>query len=136
MVLPPRTPQPEMLQRGLGAETQAPEVSSGERSRAGCGRQPEGLGSHAPRVGEQSATAEGTQEEVWAHRISKPPLFGRARGGKADRHRNIFLCALADPQRAGLRVSRHLLSGIQAVGANSSHFRLQRWAWPATTRVL
>ena len=36
MVPPPGTPQPEMLRRGLGTETQAPEVISRERTRAGC----------------------------------------------------------------------------------------------------
>ena len=35
LVQPPRAPQPEMLCRGLGTETQAPEVSSGERTRVG-----------------------------------------------------------------------------------------------------
>ena len=30
-----RIPQPKRLRRGLGTETQAPEVSSGERSRIG-----------------------------------------------------------------------------------------------------
>ena len=62
-----------MLGRGLGAETQALEVSSGKR-------QPEGLGSSVPRAVEQSARAKGTWEEVWAHRRSKAPLLGRARG--------------------------------------------------------
>ena len=32
----PQTLQPVMLRLGLGAETQAPEVSSGERNRIGC----------------------------------------------------------------------------------------------------
>ena len=59
-------------------------------------RQPEGLGSSAPPPGEWSATAEGTQEEkAWACGRSKLPLFGRARGGGADCHRNIFLCTRA-----------------------------------------
>ena len=31
----PGTPQPEMLRRGLGAKTQASEVSFGERTRVG-----------------------------------------------------------------------------------------------------
>ena len=43
-------------------------------------KQLEGLGSGAPRAGEWSATAEGNWEEVWAHRRSKVPLLGRARG--------------------------------------------------------
>ena len=32
-------------------------------------------------AGEWNATAEGTWEKVWAHRRSKAPLLGRARGG-------------------------------------------------------
>ena len=32
-VPPHQTPQPEMLGQGLGIETQAPEVSSGERTK-------------------------------------------------------------------------------------------------------
>ena len=32
----PQTPQPETLGQGLGTETQAPEVSSRERTRVGC----------------------------------------------------------------------------------------------------
>ena len=32
----PGTPQPETFRRGLGAETQALEVNSGERTRVGC----------------------------------------------------------------------------------------------------
>ena len=33
--------------------------------------------------------AEGTREKVWAHRRSKAPLLGRARGGGEDRHKNL-----------------------------------------------
>ena len=32
----PRKPHPEMLRQGLGAKTQAPEVSSRERTTVGC----------------------------------------------------------------------------------------------------
>ena len=32
----PQTPQPEIVGWGLGTETQAPEVGSGERTRIGC----------------------------------------------------------------------------------------------------
>ena len=35
---PPQKPQPEMLGQGLGAETQALEFSSGERTRVGYAR--------------------------------------------------------------------------------------------------
>ena len=43
-------------------------------------RQPAGLGSSVPWVREWDTTAKGTWEEVWAHRRSKVPLLGRARG--------------------------------------------------------
>ena len=36
LVFHPWTPQPEMLRWGLGAETQTPKVSLGERTRFGC----------------------------------------------------------------------------------------------------
>ena len=36
LVPPSGTPEPETLRRGLGAETQAPEVSYGERTRVSC----------------------------------------------------------------------------------------------------
>ena len=39
---------------------------------------------------EHSATAKGTWEEVWAHRRSKVPLLGRARGRGADHCRNLL----------------------------------------------
>ena len=47
-------------------------------------RQPEGLGSSKPQVGEWSTTAKGIWEEVWAHRRSKVPLLGRGREGGED----------------------------------------------------
>ena len=56
-------------------------------------RHPEGLESNAAQVGEQNATAKGTQEEVWAHRKTKAPLLGRVKGGGADHHRYIFPCS-------------------------------------------
>ena len=43
-------------------------------------RQPEEQGSGAPRLREGSATAEGTQEEVWACRRRKALLLKRSRG--------------------------------------------------------
>ena len=47
-----------MLGKGLGTETQTPEVSSRERTRLADWRQPERLGSGAPWAGVQSDTAE------------------------------------------------------------------------------
>ena len=73
LVPPPRTLQTEMLSWGLGMDTQAPEVSSGERTRLGCVETAWG-------VREQCTTAEGTQEESWVHR-RKVLLLGRARWG-------------------------------------------------------
>ena len=46
-------------------------------------RQPEGLGSGAPRAGEWSATAEIAWDETWAHR-GKAPLSGRLRRGRVE----------------------------------------------------
>ena len=82
------------------------------------GRQSEGLRSGVPGVREQRATAEGTQEEVWAQRRSKAPLLGRVAGGEVDRHRNIFPCTRADSQMAGclwlrISVARNQLRGLQ-----------------------
>ena len=72
-------------------------------------RQSEGLGSGAARDGKQSAVVWGNLEEVWAHRRSKPPLLGRARGRGVDHHRNVFLCTHIDSQRAGLEAASCLL---------------------------
>ena len=84
-------------------------------------RWPEGLESSAAWAGEWSATAKGTQEEVWLYRKTKPPLLGRARGGGADHHRNIFPYASTDSQSTGhlwhrLQVVGHLLHGVRAAG--------------------
>ena len=46
-----QTPQPEKLGRGLGTETQAPEVSTRERTRVGCLETASGLGSGGQGVG-------------------------------------------------------------------------------------
>ena len=48
---------------------------------------------------EQCTTAEGSREEVWAHRRSKGLSVGRARKVGVDHHRNIFLCAHMGCQR-------------------------------------
>ena len=65
-------------------------------------RQSEGLRSGAPRAGEQNITAEGNQEEIWAHSRSKASLLGRVREGGVDHHWNIFLCTCMDSCRVGL----------------------------------
>ena len=93
------------------------------------------------RDGEENATAKGTRE-VWPCRQNKMPLLGRIRGGGADHHKNNFLCTSMDSWRVGLWVMgpsclgygswfllcglsaiRHLLHGLQAVGANSPNSR-------------
>ena len=67
------------------------------------------LGSSGPRAGEWSATAKGTHVEVWAHRRCRVTLSGRASGGGADCHRNIFLCAPVDSWRVGVQMAnRHM----------------------------
>ena len=66
-------------------------------------KQPEGLGSDLPRAREQSTTAKGTQEEVWARGRSEAPLLGRARGRGTDRHKNVFQFILVDFRRVGYR---------------------------------
>ena len=78
---------------GLGTETQALEISSG----LAVWSQPKELGSSAPKAGEQSATAKGNQEEVWAHRRSRVPLLGRAERGVEHRYRNTFPCTCGAP---------------------------------------
>ena len=40
-------------------------------------------------AGKQNATAEGTQEEVWALRRGKAPLLGRSKGGGVGHHGNL-----------------------------------------------
>ena len=73
-------------------------------------------------AGEWNATAEGTQEKVWACRRSKAPLLGRVRGGWADGHRNLPAHASSGSQRAGhlcgrLLVSRSHLLGLREMGS-------------------
>ena len=81
-VPPPRTPQPEMLRRELGSETQALEV----RSR-------DGYMETAWGVREQCTTAKRTWEKVWTCRINKVLLLGRTRGGEADSQEDyLSLC--------------------------------------------
>ena len=53
-------------------------------------RQLEGLGNSMPWVCEQNTTAKGTWKDVWAHRRSKAPLWGRVRGRGEEHHRNFF----------------------------------------------
>ena len=74
---PPGTPQPEKLGWGLGAETQAPEVSPGETTGGG------GVGAtgRCATGGEWNTTAEGTPEEGQPCRRHTVPPLGRVRGG-------------------------------------------------------
>ena len=48
-----------------------------------------------------NATANGTQEKVWACRGSKEPLLGRVRGGEVDHHRNLPAHMHKGSQRVG-----------------------------------
>ena len=74
-----RTPHPEALGRGPGAETQAPEeVSSGERSRVGVGTA-SGAEERCARNPREARPARGAQEEVWPRRRRRTPL-GRGVG--------------------------------------------------------
>ena len=73
-------PQPETLEQGLVTETQAPEVSSGERNRVGSVEETEGLRSSVPWAGESHrATIKRMQVEAWTCWRRKTPLLGRAR---------------------------------------------------------
>lgn len=94
-------------------------------------RQPEGLKNISPLAGEESTRAEGTQEEVWAHRRSKAALLGRARWVRVDHHRNIFLWTRADSQRVMCLCFRplvsHHLCGLQVTGY------LLCGLWPGTS---
>ena len=74
-----QTPQPETLGQRLGAETQDLEVSSRERTSTGWAERACGARGRVPNDGEQSTTAEGTQEEVCACGRSKAWLLGRER---------------------------------------------------------
>jgi len=148
-----------MLGRRLGAETQAPEVSPGERAGVAVWGQPEGLRCAVPRAGEWDATPEGTREEVWAHRRGKAPLMGRGEE-KGRRHRKLPVHAhvgtplaqalgskealawatggWAPPAWAkgngGLSAMWCLLCDLQVAGTNrGSRLGGQREAWPATT---
>ena len=71
--------QPETLGQRLGAETQDLEVSSRERTSTGWAERACGARGRVPNDGEQSTTAEGTQEEVCACGRSKARLLGRER---------------------------------------------------------
>ena len=64
-----------MLGWELGAETQAPEVSPGEKTGVGC-VETAWWGIGTPQAEEWNATAEGTREKVWACRRGKGPLLG------------------------------------------------------------
>ena len=100
-----------------------------------CHRQ----GSGVLQAGEWNTTAEGTQEEVWAHRRSKAPLMGRMKRGGVDLHkRALNICELSETQVQATggekplawtmgdwellvlaTVARHNLCGLRAVGGLS-----------------
>ena len=80
---PPSTLQPETLRRGLGAEVQALEVSTRERTRVGCMEVAWG----APR--EWCPITEALWEEAWDHHRSNAPLLGRVRKGGAGPPREL-----------------------------------------------
>ena len=58
--------------------------------------------------------------------------MGRREEEEWDHHRNNFLYT-----QAGSWVMGHFLCSLWAVVAScNSHLRLQRWAWPSTTKGL
>ena len=97
-------------------------------------RQPERLWSGMPQAGEWNATAEGTQEEVWACRRNKVPLLGRARGGGVDSHRNLPEHAQAfrgqGTSGSGYGWQEASCSGYRRLGASCVDY-----AWPGTSCV-
>ena len=114
LVLPLGTPSLGCLEEGWVLRRRIWRSVPGKGLGLAVWRQPEEvvcqrLRSGMPWAGECNATAEGTWEEVWAHRRSKAPLLGRVRGSGADCHRNIFLCTRMDSWRVGLWVVRYLM---------------------------
>ena len=76
-------------------------------------RQLEGLESGVPWAGEQSTTVKGAWKRAWAHRRSKAPLLGRARGGGVVppwEYHSLCICRLSG--------SRALL--VQATGGRQT----------------
>ena len=80
-----------MLGQGLGAETEAPEVSSKEG--LVVWRQPEGLRSSAPWAGQQYAKGWGREHQCRGNPVENPDpqerqgaMLGRVRGGGVDHH--------------------------------------------------
>ena len=120
-------PQPEMLQGALGAETQAPEVSSRERTRAVWG-QPERLRSTVPPAGERGVlrvggvgrARRGKRGEGLAPQGKQGAIAGEGRGGGAGAAGNA-LRRRTGSQRAGhlwarLQVARSRLARAQNLG--------------------
>lgn len=64
-------PQPDTLQWRLSEVSQATDISCREGTTVGCVEKPWGWGG----AGAWWATAEGPQEEVWAHQRSKSSLL-------------------------------------------------------------
>lgn len=74
--------------------------------------QPEGareLGSSAPRAGEQSPTAVGTQNEVWVHRRSKTPLLGS--GEQPQEYLFLHMCRLSEGGAMGSKAPLEQATG-------------------------
>ena len=94
----PHTPQPEMLGQELGAETQAPEVSSRQNTRLGCGETARGAKEQCSMGWGVEHHSRGNLGGGLACRRSKVPLLGRVRGGGADHHRNLFPCTHTDSE--------------------------------------
>ena len=106
-------------------------------------RQPEGLRSNVPSAGEWNSTAEGSREEVWACRRSKPPLLERVRTGRREKQTTIGISlhvlrlsesraplvqgegsekplAWATGDCTLLVQARHLFCGLRAVGTKGN----------------
>ena len=107
-----------------GTETQTSEVSFRERTGVGYVEEVwEALGSFVTWPKECRRRPGPTRNRV--------PLLGSAKWGWAgwDSHRNFFLCA-----HIGSGVRAPLMWAAEEAVHHQSHLRLQRWAWPSTTK--
>ena len=87
-------------------------------------RQPEGLGSSVPRAGEQSVTAEGTQNLLWAHSRSKA-ISGEGKRRRGGLPHQYFSLQSMDSQKVELQAKGpsfpgykwwHFLHGLSITG--------------------